>query len=78
LKDETAFLKDVNVHFEKNKFYAVIGTVGSGKSSLISCIFDQMNLISGKLFKKGSIAVISQDPLLLNDTIQNNILFGKQ
>ena len=77
-QDEDVFLKDINLYFGMNRFYAIIGRVGSGKSSLISCIVDQMNLVSGQVYKNGSISIISQDPLLLNDTLENNILFGKK
>jgi len=37
-----------------------------------------MNLVKGEIFKNGKVALISQDPFLINDTLQQNILFGKQ
>ena len=35
-------LKDISVTFEQGKLYAVVGTVGSGKSSLLSAILGEM------------------------------------
>lgn len=37
-----------------------------------------MKLVSGEIFRKGSLALISQEPFLINDTLQQNILFGKK
>ena len=36
-----------------------------------------MNQVEGEIYKNGKIALVSQDPFLLNDTLKNNILFGK-
>ena len=56
----------------------VIGKVGSGKSSLINAMVNEMHLEKGKirLNKKSSISLVSQTAWLMNDTLRNNILFG--
>lgn len=44
-----AWLKDVNLEIKKGTLAAVVGTVGSGKSSLLSCLLGEMHKISGKV-----------------------------
>ena len=71
------FLKDINLDAEKGKFISIIGKVGSGKSSLLHAILDNMKTVTGSVRTKGSIAFIPQESFLLNDTLRNNILLGK-
>ena len=37
---------------------------------------DELVRVAGSVKKNGSVAYISQEPFLLNDTIKNNIVFG--
>ena len=39
-EENRIFFKNLNLYFKAKKFYAVVGQVGSGKSSLINCIID--------------------------------------
>ncbi|TKY65137.1 ABC transporter C family member 3 [Spatholobus suberectus] len=57
---------------------AVCGTVGSGKSSLLSCIIGEIPKISRTLKVCGSKAYVSQSPWIQSGTIEDNILFGKE
>jgi ATP-binding cassette, subfamily C (CFTR/MRP), member 1 len=54
-------LKGVNVEVRKGELAAVVGTVGSGKSSLLSCIMGEMQKVSGKVSvrRKHSISLSS-------------------
>ena len=54
----------------------MIGHVGSGKSSLISAILGEMHCVKGEVKIFGEIAYTSQNPWILNTTVENNILFG--
>jgi len=55
----------------------VVGKVGSGKSSLISCILgDMYKLNNGKISVNGKIAYVPQSPWILNASVRDNILFG--
>jgi ABC-type multidrug transport system fused ATPase/permease subunit len=54
----------------------LVGTVGSGKSSMLKSILKELHLIKGKLLSKGRLSWVPQEPFLLNDTLRNNILFG--
>lgn len=70
-------LLDIDLVLEKGKLLGVCGSVGSGKSSLISAILGRMIKTSGKVAVSGSIAYVSQQPWILNATIRENILFGE-
>ncbi|GJN12103.1 hypothetical protein PR202_ga30352 [Eleusine coracana subsp. coracana] len=48
-REEEPVLKGVDVEVRKGQLAAVVGTVGSGKSSLLSCIMGEMHKISGKV-----------------------------
>jgi ABC-type multidrug transport system fused ATPase/permease subunit len=78
-KKSNYILKDINVHIEPGDFVAVIGKVGSGKSSLLLSLMNEMVSHAGtRIRKNGSTAYISQEAFLQNETIKNNITFGKK
>jgi ATP-binding cassette subfamily C (CFTR/MRP) protein 1 len=58
--DDDQVLKNINIRLEKNSLSAVVGTVGSGKSSLISAFLGEMEKISGRVNTVGSIAYVAQ------------------
>lgn len=74
---EDSILKNINLQVEKGKCVAVVGTVGSGKSSLISALLGEMDKISGRVNTVGKIAYVSQQAWIQNATVQDNILFGR-
>jgi ATP-binding cassette, subfamily B, multidrug efflux pump len=82
-----------NISFKVNKgeTLAIIGRTGSGKSSILSLISRLYDPTQGHITIDGikipqtnlvalrkSIGVVPQDAFLFSDTIQNNILFGKE
>ncbi|XP_008207016.1 probable multidrug resistance-associated protein lethal(2)03659 isoform X1 [Nasonia vitripennis] len=69
-------LEDIDMKLEKGKLYAVIGMVGSGKSSLFSTFLKEINVVNGNLDVKGSLSYASQDPWVFGNTVRQNILFG--
>ncbi|CAC5413633.1 ABC transporter C family member 5,Canalicular multispecific organic anion transporter 1,Multidrug resistance-associated protein 6,Putative uncharacterized protein YKR104W,ABC transporter C family member 8,Multidrug resistance-associated protein 1,Cystic fibrosis transmembrane conductance regulator,ABC transporter C family member 12,ABC transporter C family member 14,Canalicular multispecific organic anion transporter 2,ABC transporter C family member 7,Putative ABC transporter C family member 15,ATP-bindin len=71
-------LEGINAKFKERKLIAVVGLVGSGKSSLISSILGEMEKTKGKVQVKGSIAYVTQEAWIQNMTIKENILYGKQ
>ena len=120
-------LKNINLDIKKGEFVAVVGEIGSGKSSLISSIigymlsidkdivysykdiqisnpskskvklqtkdefasddqdlFDEVNKVVKESSSKpdmkvtGTISLIEQNPWILNQTIRDNIIFGKR
>ncbi|KAI8847092.1 P-loop containing nucleoside triphosphate hydrolase protein [Chytridium lagenaria] len=47
-KNDEPLIKDLNLKIRKGKLTAIVGVVGSGKSSLLSAILGEMTCISGK------------------------------
>ncbi|XP_047989436.1 multidrug resistance-associated protein 1 isoform X3 [Leguminivora glycinivorella] len=76
-KDAELTLKNINLTVPKGHLVAVVGAVGSGKSSLLSAFLGEMNKISGRVNTNGSIAYVPQQAWIQNATLQDNILFGK-
>ncbi|CAG2241571.1 ABC transporter 7,ATP-dependent bile acid permease,Multidrug resistance-associated protein 7,Multidrug resistance-associated protein 1,ABC transporter C family member 8,Canalicular multispecific organic anion transporter 2,Canalicular multispecific organic anion transporter 1,Metal resistance protein YCF1,Multidrug resistance-associated protein 5,ATP-binding cassette sub-family C member Sur [Mytilus edulis] len=76
-KEDDFSLKDINVHIPEGSFVAIVGSVGSGKSSMLSAILGEMESMSGKVNLKGTVAYVSQQAWIRNASLQNNILFGK-
>ncbi|XP_065155853.1 multidrug resistance-associated protein 1 isoform X1 [Atheta coriaria] len=70
-------LKDISMRCARGSLTAVVGQVGSGKSSLISAMLGEMAKTSGRVNTDGSIAYVSQQAWIQNATLQENILFGK-
>ncbi|XP_039127205.1 LOW QUALITY PROTEIN: ABC transporter C family member 14-like [Dioscorea cayenensis subsp. rotundata] len=69
-------LKVLDVAIERGTLSAVVGTVGSGKSSLLACFLGEMHKISGTVRVCGTTAYVAQTAWIQNGTIQENILFG--
>ncbi len=70
-------LRNVSFQVKQGELVAVIGSVGSGKSSILAALLGEMHLNSGFVRVHGEIAFCDQRPWILNDTVQGNILFGK-
>ncbi|XP_050381430.1 ABC transporter C family member 13 isoform X2 [Argentina anserina] len=77
-KELNLVLNHVTFGIPKGSFVAVIGEVGSGKSSLLNSILGEMQLVHGSVYSCQSIAYVPQVPWILSGTIRDNILFGKQ
>ncbi|PWA85952.1 AAA+ ATPase domain-containing protein [Artemisia annua] len=71
-------LKDITIRVNHGMRVAVCGTVGSGKSSLLSCILGEMSKVSGSVKVEGSKAYVAQSPWIQSGTIEDNILFGRE
>ncbi|XP_076894915.1 ABC transporter C family member 3-like [Bidens hawaiensis] len=71
-------LIDVNFRVFDGMKVAVCGPVGSGKSSLLSCILGEVPKLSGKVKVAGTKAYVGQTPWIQSGTIEQNILFGKE
>ncbi|KAL5292357.1 Sur family protein [Megaselia abdita] len=68
-----------NIAIPKGKLTVVVGDNGSGKSSFLLALLQEMNKLSGQVLwnKYSSIAYVSQEPWLQNSKIRDNILFGE-
>lgn len=54
-----------------------MGPVGAGKSSILAAILGEMTKVTGEVHVHGSIAYVPQTAWILNATLKQNILFGK-
>ena len=78
LSSSSATLKDINLKVQQGMRVAVCGTVGSGKSSLLSCILGEVPKISGTVKLCGTKAYVAQSPWIQSGKIEENILFGME
>ena len=87
--EDAVILKDINVTIEKGKTVALVGSSGAGKSTLADLVprFHDVTggevLIDGKNIKdyalhsvRSLMSIVTQEPILFNDTIANNIALG--
>ncbi|XP_069938780.1 multidrug resistance-associated protein 1-like isoform X3 [Cherax quadricarinatus] len=75
---ETANWKlcDINLEVKTGQLVAVVGSVGAGKSSLLSALLGEMTKEAGYVFINGTVAYVSQQAWLQNATIRENITWG--
>ncbi|XP_037815936.1 probable multidrug resistance-associated protein lethal(2)03659 [Lucilia sericata] len=69
-------LNDINLNIKPKTLVAVVGPVGSGKSSLIQAILGELPPVSGTMQINGIHSYASQEPWLFTGTVRQNILFG--
>uniref|UniRef100_A0AAQ5Y6Q9 ATP-binding cassette, sub-family C (CFTR/MRP), member 12 n=1 Tax=Amphiprion ocellaris TaxID=80972 RepID=A0AAQ5Y6Q9_AMPOC len=70
-------LRNISFTLPKGHLLGVCGNVGSGKSSLISSILEQIHLLQGSVVADGTFAYVSQQAWIFHGTVQENILMGK-
>ncbi|OQR75403.1 multidrug resistance-associated protein 1-like, partial [Tropilaelaps mercedesae] len=78
-EDESPVLKDVNLSVRKGELIAVVGSVASGKSSLVQAIIGEMKPSTGSIHRRRTsrLAYVPQQAWILNNTIRRNILFDQ-
>ena len=75
---EKESLKNIDMNVSKGELVAVIGKVGSGKSSFLSAILGEMSCKTGKIRNNSeTYSYVSQQAWIQNMTIKENILFGQ-
>ncbi len=87
--DGTAVFKDINLTVPAGEILAIVGPSGSGKSTLANLIPRFFDIQQGSLLIDGhdirdvtlkslrsQIALVTQQTILFNDTIRNNIAYG--
>ena len=85
--DSRVILKDINVEFKKSNSYALVGQSGSGKSTLLNTLTFLYRPLSGQLtINKNSIdnlsfrnkiGYVSQEVIIFDGSIMDNIVFGE-
>ena len=87
--NEVNVLKDINLTIPKGKMVALVGESGGGKSTIVDLLPRFYDVSAGKItidgidvrdFKicdvRGLMGIVSQESILFNDTVFNNIAFG--
>ncbi|KAJ6639011.1 Multidrug resistance-associated protein 1, partial [Pseudolycoriella hygida] len=75
--DGEEILKSIDMKVNNGELVAIVGSVGSGKSSLLSAVLGEMSKLSGRVHVVGKTAYVSQQAWIQNCTLRANILFGK-
>uniref|UniRef100_A0A8R1HNH1 Uncharacterized protein n=1 Tax=Caenorhabditis japonica TaxID=281687 RepID=A0A8R1HNH1_CAEJA len=68
----------LSARIRPGELIAIVGSVGGGKSSLLSAILDEMVLLSGRVKVGGSLAYVPQHSWIFNKSVKENILFGNE
>lgn len=87
--DAVDVLKNINLDVKSGEILALVGMSGGGKTSLVNLIPRFFDVTRGVIRIDGhdirdvsikslrqQIAVVSQEPILFNDTVRNNIAYG--
>ncbi|KAI9335777.1 P-loop containing nucleoside triphosphate hydrolase protein [Obelidium mucronatum] len=71
-------LKGINISIPQGSLVAIVGSVGSGKSSLLSAICGQLKPAHPKasVTFNGSVGYVPQQVWIMNASLRDNILFG--
>ena len=77
-EDTKPILTKINLDVKPNQLIAIVGRVGCGKSSILSALLGEMQLIEGQSHIRGSIAYVPQQAWIQNATVRSNIVFGKE
>ena len=89
-KKSREILRDINLEVRAGEVLAVVGSSGAGKSTLVHLIPRFFDVTAGKILVdgrdvrevtldslRGQIGVVTQETVLFNDTLRNNIAYGR-
>ncbi|GMR50270.1 hypothetical protein PMAYCL1PPCAC_20465, partial [Pristionchus mayeri] len=71
-------LQNLSFNVPTGSMTAIVGAVGTGKSSLLSSLIGEMELHGGSVALAGRIAYVPQEAWLINGTVRDNVLFGRK
>ncbi len=82
-------LKDINLVIEPGDIVGIVGTTGSGKSTLVNLLLRYYDHYEGEItvggvdirtidmqYYRSRIGYVQQEPMMFHDTIYNNIAYG--
>ncbi|KAG1678468.1 Multidrug resistance-associated protein 1 [Nymphon striatum] len=75
-KSSEVCLSDINMNVEQGQLVAIVGSVGSGKSSLLSATLGEMYKLKGAISVQGRVAYVPQQAWIQNATVRDNITFN--
>lgn len=89
--ENTQILKNISITIPKGKTIAIVGASGSGKSTIADLISRHYDPTEGEILfddinsrhiclhsLRNMIGYVTQEPILFNDTVANNILMGRK
>ncbi|QEC67658.1 ABC transporter ATP-binding protein [Panacibacter ginsenosidivorans] len=89
--EDFSILKNINLTIKKGQTVALVGSSGAGKSTLADLVPRFHDVTAGELLIDGVnikdyslkavrqlMGIVTQEPILFNDTIANNIALGKE
>ncbi len=89
-EDSREILSDINLEVKAGEVLAVVGSSGAGKSTLVHLIPRFFDVSSGRLLidrqdvrdvtlasLRSQIGIVTQETVLFNDTVRNNIAYGQ-
>jgi len=89
--EDFSILKNINLRIKKGQTVALVGSSGAGKSTLADLVPRFHDVTAGELLIDGVnikdyslravrqlMGIVTQEPILFNDTIANNIALGKE
>jgi len=87
--DEEVVLKDISLHVKVGEIIALVGMSGAGKTSLVNLLPRFYDVEKGQILIEGydirkvtlkslrdQIGLVTQQTILFNDTVRNNISYG--
>jgi subfamily B ATP-binding cassette protein MsbA len=87
--EENWVLKNINLQIKTGEAVAFVGSSGGGKTTLVNLVPRFYDVNSGRLLidgqdirdltvesLRGKIAIVTQQTILFNDTVENNIAYG--
>lgn len=75
---EKTSLTNIELKAAPGSLTMVVGSVGSGKSSLLSALIGHMSKRDGKVSVGGKIAYVAQTAWVMNETLQDNVIMGSE
>jgi len=90
-EDGVPLLRDINLHIGKGEVVALVGSSGAGKTTLASLIPRFFDVTHGRITIDGhdvrevklqslraQIGIVTQETILFNDSVYNNICYGSR
>ena len=71
-------LNNLSFSVKKGSCIAIVGKVGSGKSSILSALIGDMVKAGGRVNVNGSVAYVPQQAWIQNATLKYNVIFGQK
>jgi subfamily B ATP-binding cassette protein MsbA len=89
-EDAREILRNINLEVRRGEVLAIVGSSGAGKSTLVHLIPRFFDVTAGRLLIDGhdvrevtlaslraQVGIVTQDTVLFNDTVRNNIAYGQ-